>query len=80
MFHPAIRETHYAVGCGVLGTDVHHIFVVAEELRFLVLSVPSGFSSSSVVVSIVSSLSMRSGFCASGSSSLHRMPYQSLRR
>ena len=30
-------ETHYAVGCGVLGTDVHHIFVIAEELRFLVL-------------------------------------------
>jgi hypothetical protein len=25
------------VGCGVLGTDVHHIFVIAEELRFLVL-------------------------------------------
>ena len=25
-------ETHYAVGGRVLGTDVYHIFVVAEEL------------------------------------------------
>ena len=47
----------------------------------LFFTVPSGFSSSSVVVSIVSSLSMRSGFCASGSSSLRiGCPTQSLRR